>query len=152
MYAAQGLRSDICGDYDGDGVTGDYVQEIYDIRDPYNPKFIKGFLMNEVEMGAVTMNGGRWEWGRNGLAGISMTSAGFVVFDFSDPLNPVAASVIYDPAENVQDFTKGVLSSRYGDDGFWYVYEKDGADGAHGEFHQLKMVDCNKPAICKNYD
>merc|ERR1712046_254810 len=28
IYAAQGLRSDICGDYDGDGVAGDYVQEI----------------------------------------------------------------------------------------------------------------------------
>lgn len=151
IYAAQGLRSDICGDYDGDGVAGDYVQEIYDISDPYNPKFVKGFLMNEVEMGAVTMNGGKWEWGRNGEAGISMTSAGFVLYDFSDPENPVAKSVIYDPAENVQDFTKGVLDARYGDDGFWYVYEKDGVDGAHGEFHQLKVVPCDMPAICKNY-
>ena len=152
MYAAQGLRSPICPDYDGDGTTGDYVQEIYDVSNPYNPQFVKGFIMNEVEEGAVTQNGGRWEWGPNGQAGISMTSGGFVIYDFSDPEDPKAISEIYDPAENTNDFTKGVFSSRYGDDGFWYVYEKDGVDGVHGEFHQLKAVPCDKPEVCKQYD
>ena len=154
LYYPQGLRTDVCPDFDGDGIAGDYVQEIYDISDPYNVFFVKGFTMDEVEVGAVTINGGqsRWEWGQDGIAGISATSGGFFLYDFSDPENPVIASQIYDPAENTGDFTRGVLSSRYGDDGFWYLYEKDGVDGVHGEYHQLKAVPCDMPAICKAYD
>ena len=151
VYLTQGMRSAECGDFDGDGTTGDYVHEIWDISNPARPMFKGTFQIPEVETGAVTLNGGRWEWGPNGLTGISMTSSGFVLYDFSDPENPVVASEVYDPAENSNDFTKGVLGSRYGDDGFWYVYEQDGADGIHAEFHQLMAVPCDMPAYCTDF-
>ena len=61
------------------------------------------------------------------------------------------ASEVYDPAENTNDFTRGVFGSRYGDDGFWYVYEQDGEDGVHAEFHQLKAVPCDMPEYCMDY-
>ena len=127
------------------------VVRIVDISDPANPKILDDFTMYEVEGGALTLNGATWEFGPNGLTGISMTSSGFVLYDFSDPENPVPASEVYDPAENSNDFTKGVFNSRYGDDGFWYVYEKDGVDGVHGEWHQLKAVPCNMPFACQAY-
>ena len=151
MYITTSIRETQCGDYDGDGDDGDYITEIWDIKDPSNPKKVGTFEIDEVEFGALTRNGSRWEWGPNGLTGISMTSSGFILYDFSDPLNPVPASEIYDPAENTNDFTKGVFASRYGDDGFWYVYEKDGTDGEHGEFHQLKAVKCGTPDFCLDY-
>jgi hypothetical protein len=149
-YAAMGLRqpASVCGDGDGDGIGGDYMQEIYDVSNPYFPRYIRSFPMNAVEQGAVTLNGGSWAWGPNGLAGISSTSGGFFLFDFSNPLFPVQASEVYDPAENQNDFTRGVLDSRYGDDGFWYLYELDGESGTAGEFHQLKAVPCGLPDSC----
>ena len=69
----------------------------------------------------------------------------------ADPENPVPASEVYDPAENTNDFTRGVFGARYGDDGFWYVYEQDGEDGVHAEFHQLKAVPCDMPEYCLDY-
>ena len=127
------------------------VVRVVDIKDPANPKILDDFTIEEVEGGALTLNGATWEFGPNGLTGISMTSSGFVLYDFSDPEKPVAASEVYDPAENVGDFTKGVFNSRYGDDGFWYVYEKDGTDGVHGEWHQLKALPCSMPVACRPY-
>jgi hypothetical protein len=128
------------------GPTGDNdvtEVQVWDFIDPTNPVMVNKFFIDEVEPGALVLNGAHWEFGPDGLVGISMTSAGFVLYDFSDPVNPVVASEVYDPAENVNDFTKGVFDSAYGDDGFWYVFEKDGVDGIHGEWHQLKAVPCS---------
>ena len=55
---------------------------------------------------------------------------------------------MYDPAENTNDFTRGVFDAVYGDDGSWYVYERDGVDGVHAEFHQLQLVPCELKDIC----
>ena len=65
-----------------------------------------------------------------------------------DPLNPFAATDVYDPAENRNDFTAGVFNAVYGDDGSWYVYERDGVDGVHAEFHQIQLVPCELKDIC----
>ena len=94
------------------------------------------------------MNGANWVFGPNYITAIPMTSSGMVWYDFSDPLNPVAVSDVYDPAANEDDFTKGVISAVYGDDGYWYVYEKDGEDGVHGLFHQIQLVPCDLKDIC----
>ena len=61
------------------------------------------------------------------------------------------ASEVYAPAENTNDFTRGVFNARYGDDGYWYVFERDGVDGVHGEFHQIKSVPCDMPFACRPY-
>ena len=60
------------------------------------------------------------------------------------PLKPVKIAPQFDPAESSNDFTKGVFGATYGKDGYWYVYEKDGTDGQHGEVHQIKVVDGNE--------
>jgi hypothetical protein len=126
------------------------VHEVWNVKDPSNPFKVNTFSMLEVEGGALTLNGAHWEFGPGDIAGISMTSSGFVLYDFSDPVNPVPASVVYDPAVNTNDFTRGVFQAAYGDDGFWYVYERDGADGVHGIWHQLKAVPCSQLG-CPNY-
>merc|ERR1712178_206742 len=87
IYAAMGLRQPdtVCGDGDGDGVGGDYMQEIYDVSNPYFPRYIRSFPMNAVEQGAVTLNGGSWAWGPNGLAGISSTLTSRIHFSQYKP-------------------------------------------------------------------
>ena len=82
MYLTQGLRSPDCGDNDGNG-KADYIQEIWNIKDPSSPFQVGTFQIDEVDEGGVTLNGGRWEWGPNGITGISMTSSGFILYDFS---------------------------------------------------------------------
>jgi len=148
LYLTSGIRETTCGDEDGDGDTGDYVQEIWDVSDPASPFLAGTFQIDEVDFGALTMNGANWVFGPNYIAAIPMTSSGMVWYDFSDPLNPVAISDVYDPAANEDDFTKGVISAVYGDDGYWYVYEKDGEDGVHGLFHQIQLVPCDLKDIC----
>lgn len=142
-------KDDACSEVDGfrsalfNSVDTTEVQ-VWDLINPRFPRMVNKFFIEEVEPDALVLNGSHWEFGPNNLVGISMTSAGFILYDFTDPVNPVPASEVYDPAENTQDFTKGVFDSVYGDDGFWYVYEKDGVDGIHGEWHQLKGVPCSK--------
>ena len=89
LYLAQGLRSPDCADNDGNG-KADYIQEIWNIKDPANPFQVGTFQIDEVDEGGVTLNGARWEWGPNGLTGIPMTSAGFILYDFSG--TPVRAA------------------------------------------------------------
>jgi len=148
IYLTMGIRDPVCPDYDGDGDTGDYVTEIWDISDPENPKRAGDFQLDEVEFGALTKNGNSWTFGPNNIAAIPMTSSGLTFYDFSDPLNPVPVAPTYDPAANTGDFTKGVFSAVFGNDGFWYVYEKDGEDGVHGLFSQIKLIPCGTPLEC----
>ena len=150
MYLTMGIRDAICPDYDGDGDTGDYVTEIIDISTPEMPFRAGDFQLDEVEFGALTRNGNYWTFGPNMITAIPMTSSGLTFYDFSDPLNPIPIAPTYDPAENTGDFTKGVFRSIYGNDGFWYVYEKDGADGVHGLFYQIKLIPCGAPLECYN--
>lgn len=150
LYLASGIRETACGDFDGDGVTGDYVQEIWNVVNPANPIYMGGFMLNDIDFGALTMNGYQWVWGPNDIAMIPGTSSGALWYDFSNPTNPVKYTDRYDPTVASLDFTKGVFSGVYGDDGYWYLLEKDGDDGAHSIFHQIQLVDCALKDICYN--
>lgn len=118
-----------------------YKHDIYDISDPSNPTYVSSFDVEEIEVGALTKNGGTWAWGPNNIVCIPMTSAGAVFYDFTDPTAPVSFSDVFNPAENTNDFTKGIFDCKYGNDGSWYIFEKDGVDGQHAEMHQIRVVD-----------
>lgn len=99
-------------------------------------------IMTEVDVGAgfVQVNGLKWAWGPNDIGALSMASSGLAFYDFSDPINPVPYTPVYRPNVNVDDFTKGIYATVYGDNGYWIAYERDGIDGVHGIWHALRIV------------
>ena len=138
-------------DVDGDGIGQDYVVYIFDISDPSAPEYVKRFKMPEFEEGTAGAGFGGWEWAwdPNDIAGIATQSGGFSLYDFSDPLNPMLVSEIFDPNPEISNtFVAGVYSSVSDDDGVWYVYDstyvevEDDVYEQQSVFHQLKAVEC----------
>lgn len=118
------------------------VNLIYDVKDPSMPKFVGEMVVPEMEPGSgyVQVNGLKWAWGPNDIGALSMASSGLAFYDFSDPLNPVPYTPVYRPNVNVDDFTKGMYATVYGDNGYWIAYERDSDDGVHGIWHALRLV------------
>ena len=91
-----GILEESCPDLDGDGEP-DWRVDIYDISDAASPTLVGEFIVPEMEVGTLVLNGNEdFSWGPNGLAGIDMGSAGMVFYDFSDPVNPVPVTTAYD--------------------------------------------------------
>ena len=91
-----GILEESCPDLDGDGEP-DWKVDIYDISDAASPTLVGEFIVPEMEVGTLVLNGNEdFSWGPNGLAGIDMGSAGMVFYDFSDPVNPVPVTTAYD--------------------------------------------------------
>jgi len=119
----------------------DYLVQIYDFSDPANPFMAGTFAVNDMDerTSFVAVNGLKWAWGPDNIAALPMASSGLVFYDFTDPLNPVKIAENYDPTVAVDDFTKGMYDTQYGDNGYWIAYERDGIDGVHGIWHALKL-------------
>ena len=141
MYLMGGILEESCPDLDGDGEP-DWKVDIYDISDAANPELVGEFIVPEMEVGTLVLNGNEdFSWGPNGLAGIDMGSAGMVFYDFSDPVNPVPVTTAYDVnPDHSNDFTTGIFGAVYGNDGHWYVREKEAQTGLTSEFHSIQLV------------